>query len=164
MLVQKTTPFNPDQNPFEFLINGQSAPRGMGASPLGSGAPISGQPQDMSQGGMGEGMMNGGMSAGSGQNIPEALQPGKTGDATKPLLGAIQMLHGFIAASQDPEEINMVRQIVSLLTNLIQRDQQRSSDMMNQAMQGGGQPQTAPLQGTPSQANSQQAGSQQPQQ
>ncbi len=69
------------------------------------------------------------------ENMPEALQPGKTGDSTKPLLMAISALHGYIAASTDPGEVALIRKVVSLLTNLIQRDQEKSTAMMQQQIQ-----------------------------
>jgi len=125
---QGGSPMNFDQNPFMDLMQG-----GSGAQASAPAAPASAQPQ------MGP----------DGQPIvPEALQPGKTGDNSQSLLGAISQLHRFVAGSTDPEEIQMVRQIVSLLTNLVARDQERSGQMM---MEGGApQPQApAPQAPTP---------------
>lgn len=129
---------NFDQNPFADLMESKASPASaMGQQQMGAlmsapqaGAPQAGMPQ--AQGGQ----------SGQPMEMPmgmQALQAGKTGDSTKPLLGAIAQLHGYIAAITDPEEIQMVRQIVSLLTNLIQRDQERSGQEM---MQGG---QMAPM-------------------
>lgn len=122
---------NFDQNPFADLMESKASPASaMGQQQMGAlmSAPQAGMPQ-----------AQGGQPGQPGQPMEmpmgmQALQAGKTGDSTKPLLGAIAQLHGYIAAITDPEEIQMVRQIVSLLTNLIQRDQERSSQEM---MQGG---------------------------
>ncbi len=106
-----------DQDPFAAIVNAARRPSMVGG---GMGGMMAGQPQGNMPGMqqmMGEETMPMGM---------QALQPGKTGDITKPLLGAISQLHGFIASATDPEDIQMVRQIVSILTNLIQRDQERS--------------------------------------
>ena len=85
---------------------------------------------------------------------PDELQPGKTGDNTKPLLGAIQNLHSYIAASTDPGTIQLVRNLISALTQLVARDQkaseqlaQQQTDQMGQAQpQQPAQPQ-APMMG-----------------
>lgn len=132
MLLMKNTPFNPDQNPFQFLINGQQ-PRG-GMPPMPQGGPQGGQPS-------GPAIMGGQPAT---PPTPDAMQPGKTGDYTKPLLMAISALHSYMAAITDPQEIDLVRKVVSLLTNLIQRDQQRSSAQMQEQMKQtsqSGQPQ-----------------------
>jgi hypothetical protein len=119
--------FNPDQNPFEALIaagaKGQSAPPQMPDPSQGGQAPATPPTPQVGPDGM---------------PLNDATQPGKTGDSTRPLLGAISQLHQFIAMSTDPQEIQMIRQVVSMLTNLIQKDQQRSSQMMQQ-QQGGQQ-------------------------
>lgn len=117
--------FNPDANPFEDLIaagaKGQGAPA-QAPQPQGGASPM-----PMKVGPDGQPMQ------------PDALQPGKTGDNSRPLLGAISQLHQFIAGSTNPEEIQMIRQVVSMLTNMVQQDQTRSTQMMQEQM-GGGQP------------------------
>lgn len=122
--MEPTKPnFNPDQNPFEQMIAQSAAGQqpSMQNMPQQGMSPQGQMPQQESPtGDMGE--------------QPEALQMGKTGDNTRPLLGAITQLHQFIASSTSPEEINIVRQIVSLLTRLVSRDQEKSGQMMQQQM------------------------------
>ena len=58
---------------------------------------------------------------------PIELQPGKTGDNSKPLLSAIHNLHNYISLStSDANEIRVVRNLISALTKLISSDQERS--------------------------------------
>ena len=75
--------------------------------------------------------------------MPEALQPGKTGDGVKFLMSAIQGLHGYLGYSTDPQEVEMLRNLINIVTQLMTRDQEKASQAMAQ-----GQPtQTAPQQG-----------------
>jgi len=115
--------FNPDQNPFEAIFaQGQGQPAAAPATPTVQPAP-----------------------AANGQVMPEQpvgpdeLQPGKTGDNTKPLLSAIQNLHGYIAASADPGTIQLVRNLISALTQLVARDQKASAQLAQQQVQQNGQ-------------------------
>jgi hypothetical protein len=75
---------------------------------------------------------------------PEELMPGKTGDNTRPLLGAIQQLHNYIAASTDAGTIQLVRNLISALTQLVARDQKQSEQLSRQQAQAQGAPQ-APM-------------------
>lgn len=76
--------------------------------------------------------------AGAGPQAPQ--QPGQPGagapqaGTTKILLSAVQALHGFTQQATDQQEVAVVRSMIVILNQLIQRDQ------MAQA-QGGGQPQ-----------------------
>lgn len=130
---QQPSSFNPDANPFEDLISagaaGQQSPMAgmmaqMGGASGGQPSPQGGMPQTPKVGPDGMPMQ------------PDALMPGKTGDNSRPLLGAISQLHQFIAGSTDPQEIAMIRQMVSMLTSLVQRDQSRSTQMMQDAIGG----------------------------
>ena len=110
---------NLDENPFASIFAQGQAPA----------APV--QPAPTGQ------MMQGGIQ-GQGEEVmmgPEELQPGKTGDNTKPLLGAIQNLHAYISASSDPGTIRLVRNLISALTQLVARDQKQGEQMAQQQMQ-----------------------------
>lgn len=104
------------------------APQEAPADPgMGGGAP------DASQGGpvitqnpfmhlingMGPAGMGQGQDASQGQ-APAQADPTKT----KFLISAMQNLHSYIAANQDPTEVAIARSIIQLVTKLIARDQQ----------------------------------------
>jgi len=139
--------FNPDQNPFEAILSqqGGGAPPGGGAMPpeammeamasKSGGAPMGGGASPIA--------LRSGM-AGQEQPImgPDEIQPGKTGDNTKPLLMAIQALHNYIASSSDQGTIQLVRNLISALTQLIARDQKAGEGLaqqQNTQIQQGGQ-------------------------
>ena len=121
--------FNPDQNPFEEILaqgGGQAPAQEAPQQPMipHQGPPAPGVPPEA----LG----------------PEELQPGKTGDNSKPLLGAIQSLHSYIAMSSDQGTIQLVRNLISALTQLVARDQKASEEasiqqqqQMSQGEQGG---------------------------
>ncbi len=89
--------FNPDQNPFESILNQPPS------SPVSPTAPV------------------------SPEELPTELQPGETGDNSKPLLSAIHNLHNYISLStSDAAEIRVVRNLISALTQLLLADQDRS--------------------------------------
>ena len=121
---------NLDQNPFEaiFAQDGQQAPPQQAPQPMPQPAPQ--------------------VAPGTDEELlgPEQLQPGKTGDNTKPLLGAIQQLHGYIAASTDPGTIQLVRNLISALTQLVARDQKASEQLAQQQEQQVAQPAAQPAQ------------------
>lgn len=115
--------FNPEQNPFADLMSR--------AQPVGQQAP-SGMPQ---QPGMMPGMVQ-------NPNSPEL--PGQTGDASKPLIMAIKSLHDYIAMSTDIRTQNMVRNLITMLNNLLSKDQQsaaqKAESMSNKGQQEMPQP------------------------
>lgn len=118
------------ENPFLKILQQHQAQMpsgGDGVNPLagilgGAGAPQQAPAQPAGPGGM-------------AQELPDVGQKGVTGDSTKPLIAAMQALHAYIADSTDRKDIAVVRSVMSLLTNLIQRDQQRGyqMDQQNQA-------------------------------
>ena len=105
-----------DGNPFAGLIKGfgpkapESAP-----APQPQQTPSQGTPADMPE---------------------NQLEQGVNTGTTKPLLSALQGLHAYIAESQDPTEIRIARNIISLLSQLIQRDQSQQEARLPK---GGGQ-------------------------
>jgi len=103
------SPMNLDQNPFEAILAKQAAQPAPQPQVDANGQPI----------------------------VPEELQPGKTGDNTKPLLMAIQALHNYIAASTDQGTIQLVRNLISALTQLVARDQKMSEQAKQQMAQQG---------------------------
>lgn len=141
--------FNPDANPFEQILGGLGAGvQGGGKPPVDPSAMMgilggSGQAPQAPQGPVGpQGAMQTPEMAGM---MPEALQPGKTGDGAKALLGAIQNLHNYLAYSTDGKEINMIRQLISMLTQLVARDQTRAAQSLEEN-QAPATPPTAPPQ------------------
>lgn len=53
----------------------------------------------------------------------DPTQPGSNPGTSKPLLQALNALHQFITTASDPSEIALVRSIIVLVTQLVQRDQ-----------------------------------------
>ena len=95
--------FNPDQNPFEAILAGAQQQEGI----IAPDVPVEERPME--------------------------LQPGKTGDNSKPLLAAIHNLHNYISLStSDANEIRIARNMISALTQLVASDQQRSVDGLNE--------------------------------
>lgn len=82
-----------------------------GASPAPQTSPPGGAPVGADQGTQPTG-------------IEDAAIPGSNPGTTKQLLQAANALHGAITQMSDPQEIQMIRSILMLLSNLIQRDQQ----------------------------------------
>lgn len=128
--------FNFDQNPFEQIVGGQ-APQGvggpagmpMGVPPQALQAMQGGQPQAPQQ------MPGGAMGAEETQMPEDVTQPGINPGGTKPLIVAMQNLHAFITDANDPTDISTVRSIMSLLTRLINNDQQRQTQTDQQVQQ-----------------------------
>jgi len=124
---------NFDENPFASIFAEGGQPN---AQPVPQAAPPQTAPAQAPQGMPMQG-------AGGEQMMgPDELQPGKTGDNTKPLLGAIQALHNYIAGSTDQGTIQLVRNLISALTQLVARDQQAGEQLAQQQMaqmQQGGQ-------------------------
>lgn len=110
--------FNPDQNPFEGIINGSQGP----------------QAPQAPQGGMPAGMVDPNDSSISGQ----------TGDSSKPLIVAIKALHDYIAMSTDVRTQNMIRNLITMLNQLMTKEQQEASKK-GESMLGGGSAQQLPL-------------------
>ena len=105
---------NFDQNPFEEMVKEKMAGGGMHKMPDGQ-------------------MMQNSQMQGAGQNMmPEALQPGKTGDGVKFLMSAIQGLHGYLGYSTDPQEVSMLRNLINIVTQLMTRDQEKATQAMEQ--------------------------------
>jgi hypothetical protein len=147
------------QNPFvSFLqkLQSQGAPQAPGQnnpmlqammqkqqSPAGTtpgGAPVGGMP-----GGQGAGIPGSG--AQSQPQMQDASLPGQNPGTTKQLLGAMSQLHQVITQLTDPQEIRMIRSIIILLNQLIQRDQEVQNTQTGQFTQGQGQPPVGPAAG-----------------
>lgn len=120
-------PMNLDQNPFEAIL----AQGGQQQAPQPAPQPIAPQVAPDTD----EALLG-----------PDELQPGKTGDNTKPLLGAIQNLHAYIAASADQGTIQLVRNLISALTQLVARDQKAGEQLAQQQIEQMGQGQEQPTQ------------------
>ena len=76
---------------------------------------------------------------------PEALQPGKTGDSAKFLIGAIQNLHNYIGNLTDANVQGMVRNLIGVITKLIEHDQEYAGTQLAEQMKAAGGAQ-APVQ------------------
>lgn len=104
------------ENPFMKLLaslkqGGQQAPGQQQPDPQSALV----QAQQAAQGG----------GAPGGADAPEdATNPGENPGVTKNLLGAMGQLHGAITIMTDPQEISMLRNIIVMLNQLIQKDQE----------------------------------------
>jgi hypothetical protein len=81
-----------------------------------------------------QGIMEKIQQGGQPQGTPVASQPGETGDSSKPLMQAVQALYNYIASISDMKEIAMVRSLINLITQLIQRDQMRATQQPQMVM------------------------------
>lgn len=116
-------------NPFLKILQQQAQQGGMpgggqGNSPEGLGTPPT-QPGGQAM-----------------ATAPDSGMPGETADSTKPLIQAMNALHGFIAQSTDKQDIAVVRSLMILLGKVIQKDQEKSmqSDQQGAAPAGGAMP------------------------
>lgn len=118
--------FSPDQNPFASIMAGAGQPGAMqtpqqqGPTPM-PGGPQPGGPQQPGQPIPPQGPM------GMQKPEPSVLERGQTGDATKPLLMAVQNLHAYMAMVTQPQEVTAIRNIISMLVNIISRDQAQAA-------------------------------------
>lgn len=118
-----------DQNPFEAIVNG-----GQAQAPQGMGVPQEGE----EQGGYAQippGMEEAAQMGGVMPEEDDQLQKGAGAGSSKFLLGAAQQLQGYIAESTERDEIAIARSILQLLTKLIDRDQQKLTEKLDQAPQ-----------------------------
>jgi len=67
---------------------------------------------------------------------PEALQVGKSGDNAKFLIGAIQNLHNYISSLTDAKVQGMVRNLIGVITRLVEHDQEFAANQLADEMQG----------------------------
>ena len=54
---------------------------------------------------------------------PSQMEYGKSGGNTQNILGAVSSLQSAVKESTDPREIAVIRSVISLLSQLIQKDQ-----------------------------------------
>lgn len=144
--LQSGGPQAPGQNPGAGAMMQHMTPPGGGSQP--GGAPVSAlaQAQGAAQGGAPAG---GAPGMAPQPDIEDAAIPGQNPGISKNLMGAMNQLHGAITEMTDPDEIRMIRSIIVLLNQLIQRDQdtqnQRTGTMAptqpGQSNLGGGGPQ-----------------------
>jgi len=59
----------------------------------------------------------------NGKPIPNQLERGQTGDKSQPIMSAIQQLNRYVAESTDRDEIRTVRGLITVLTELLAREQ-----------------------------------------
>lgn len=78
---------------------------------------------------------------------PDETQAGQTADSTKPLIQAMQGLHNYIASSQDRNDIQIARSIMTLLTRLITSDQQKRATQGEEPQAQPQGPQQPPMPG-----------------
>lgn len=99
--------FNPDANPFESILAGlqQNGPQAAAAQ---SQQPQGPQPI---------------MTAGGPQMPANQLEPGKNPSGSRPLGQAVSALQNYIAQSTDRDNIMIARNIVKLLTNLMNKEE-----------------------------------------
>jgi len=131
-------------NPFEDILaqfgaQQQQAPEGATQpTPEAMAAMGGGQPG----GGPEVGGMGGGQQAiqktqqidpQTGQPIEDQTQKGTLTGTSKFLVGAIQQLQGYLQASDDRDDIATGRSVITLLTRLIDKDQQSETSKLQQA-------------------------------
>lgn len=125
-----------DSNPFEGMFGGggQGAPQGM---PQGGGQPpVSGGPaEEQAEGEMDMDPAQIAKMQAMQDPRQNPLLPGANPGGSKFLVGAIQQLHGYIGESTDRNEIATARAIISLLTKLIDKDQQKQNERIAGANQ-----------------------------
>lgn len=110
--------FDPNTNPFEAIMAGMKQPGGQ-PDPTAGGAPQPGaQP-----GGIPPGTT---MTGGQPQVPDSQLAQGKNPSATKSLVQAVNALQAYVAASTNPDDIALGRNLIKLITRLITKaeDQQ----------------------------------------
>lgn len=107
--------FNADQNPFEGIL--ASMQGGQGAPTPGTQAP---QPAPQGQ-----------MVAPGQQPMESQLEKGKNPSATKFLTQAIQAIQNYINASTDKDTIMLGRNIVKLLSKLIDQEEEGQLSNLN---------------------------------
>ncbi len=115
-----------DKNPFEEIVNSAKSQGQPSAQPAQ-------QPQPQGQPG---GPMAGKMM----KTPPNQLDYGAVGGTTPALTGALQSMQKFIGETQDATEIAIGRTIITLLTKLIQADQQKQTAQLPQGQPGQGSP------------------------
>lgn len=136
--MNPTNGSNPYMAILSQLQGGQSAglPGGPTGAPGGGGMPPAGGAPAM-QGGMPSGAP-GGMPQGAPGQLGMGGQQAPGAQSTKMLLGALQSLHQFALQAVDPQEVQLIRQIIVLLSSLIQKDQARQ---LQGGQPGGSMPQ-----------------------
>lgn len=128
--------FDPNQNPFESVLAGmkpQADGMSQGQSPEALMAMMSGQggmpaPQGQTQGQSPMPMPQG---PGAMEMPPGQLEMGKGAGKSKPLTDAIRALQEYINQSTDKDSILMGRNIIKLLTRLMDRAEEEQLGNLN---------------------------------
>jgi hypothetical protein len=123
---------------------GQNMPAPSGQPPaVPGGAPVSALQQAQGAAGQAPGLP--GVQQNPMQQVQDAAIPGENPGVTKNLLQAANALHGAIAQLTNPGEIQAIRSILMILTQLIQRDQQTQNARTGQGqVVGPGTPSFSP--------------------
>lgn len=103
------------KNPFEGLGD-------LGAI-LGGAAGGGGQPPQQGPAMPPQGMVQG--MTGNGKPVPVATERGQNPGISRYATQALSSVQNMLAESTDPQEIAMIRAVVSMLTKLIQQDQDK---------------------------------------
>lgn len=110
---------NFDQNPFSSVLSGLGQ---QSQQPQQAPVPQQQMPTDQQP-----------------QQEDNQLEKGKISGTSQYLLSALQSLHKFITESTDPREITMGRSIISLMSKMIDMDQKKQIDKMNEQKAAMGQ-------------------------
>jgi hypothetical protein len=81
------------------------------------------------------GASRGGMPAGMTDPTDPSV-PGQTGDSSKPLIIAIKSLHDYIAMSTDVRTQNMIRNLISMLNQLVSKEQDEAAKKGEEGQEG----------------------------
>lgn len=120
--------FNPDQDPFEGILN-------QGRQALDPAARY-GNMQQMQQMGAQEPGASMPMMVDKQAMMQDVTQPGSNPGTTKYVLSALQSLQKFIAESTDLREIQAVRGVITVLSRIMESDQNKQTEKEAQMGQG----------------------------
>jgi len=120
--------FNPDSNPFADLMGGQGGRQSMSQQ-------VTQIPQEKIQGSTQQ------ATAEQYQNpLDRQTEPGQEGTQSKSYLQAISSLQNVITGESDPQKIQFLRRLVSVLVGLLNQEQETAiSALQGQGGQEGGQ-------------------------
>jgi hypothetical protein len=118
-----------DENPFASILQ-QLQGGGGGMPPMDAGPMMATQPAAPQGPKIGP----------DGKPLPDVTQRGQNPGTSKFVVQAMQAMQGALAEATDPQEIQMLRQILSMLVKVVDEDQKRQgvpSSGMNPAQMMG---------------------------
>lgn len=137
------------QNPFMQTLQGLQSKGAAGGAPnpllqraaAGAAPDPGGMAQGIQQGAGGQGAPGGGV---AGKFNQPSTMPGGNPGSTDSLIKALSALNQVITATDDPQEIQLARQVIMLLQKMIQMDQSKQGGRDSAFGQAAEQSQMAP--------------------